>query len=246
MSAPENEESIVSKDYWKTVGLEVKETVTAPAHWEGRDWLLFSGVTAGIVAVGVFDEDIQRAVQRNRNRTTDNIFNAVEPFGTGYSAAVRGAFYLGGELFKDPSAKSVALDGLSASIIASGLIAQPLKYTFGRNRPNKGHGAYVFQPFSGNDSFPSGHTTQAFAVATVISEHYDSLWVQGASYGLASMVGYARLNHNAHWASDVVAGAAIGTVVGRFVVHFNQQHHSVSFAPILGPGMQGGALTWAF
>ena len=53
VSAPESEESIVSKDYWKTVGLEVKETVVAPAHWTGRDWLLFSGVTAGIVGVGV-------------------------------------------------------------------------------------------------------------------------------------------------------------------------------------------------
>ena len=80
----------------------------------------------------------------------------------------------------------------------------------------------------------------------MISEHYDSLWIKGASYGLASMVGYARMNGNVHWASDVLAGAAIGTVVGRFVVHFNQQHRSVSFAPIIGPEMKGGALTWAF
>src|SRR5437867_3382624 len=92
LSTTESEPSIFSKDYCKTLGLEVKETVVAPAHWEGRDWLLLSGVTAGIVAVGVFDEDIQRAVQRNRNHTTDDIFNAVEPFGQGYSYAVLGAF----------------------------------------------------------------------------------------------------------------------------------------------------------
>ena len=53
VSAPQSEESIVSKDCWKTVALEVKATVVAPAHWNGRDWLLFSGITAGIVGVGV-------------------------------------------------------------------------------------------------------------------------------------------------------------------------------------------------
>src|SRR5262249_54112425 len=155
-------------------------------------------------------------------------------------------FYIGGEIFKDPRAKSVALDGLSASIIASGLISAPLKYGLGRSRPEQHQGPYHFAPFSGHDSFPSGHATQAFAVATVISEHYDYLWVKFGAYGLASMVGYARLNNNAHWASDVLAGAAIGTFVGHVVVHFNQNHRNVSLQPIVAPKMQGAQLTFSF
>ena len=193
-----------------------------------------------------FDEDIQKAVQRNRNGTVNSIFNAVEPFGAEYSVGVLGAFYVGGEIFKDPRAKSVALDGLSASIIASGLILQPLKYGIGRSRPSANQGAYSFQPFRGGDSFPSGHTTEAFALATVIAEHYDSLWIKFTSYGVASMVGYARVNNNAHWASDVLAGAAIGTFVGHVVVHFNQNHRNVSLQPIVGPRMQGVQISFFF
>ncbi len=239
-------ESLLSKDYWRLLRQDVQEVFTAPAHWDASDWLVFSGVTAGIVTVGVFDEDLQKAVQRNRTRTTDDIFKAVQPFGAEYSIAMLGGFYLGGEIFKDPKAKAVALDGLSASLIASGLIDLPLKYTFGRNRPMKDHGAFRFEPFSGNDSFPSGHSTQAFAVATVIAEHYDSVFIKVGSYGVASMVGYARINGNRHWTSDVLAGAALGTFVGHVVVHFNQHHRGLALAPVVGPHLQGVQLSWSF
>jgi hypothetical protein len=239
-------ESLFSKDYWKLVGSDIKETFTAPAHWETRDWLIAGGVTAGIGLTMAFDKDIQQAVQRNRNSTVNDIFDAVEPFGAEYAAGVIGAFYLGGVIFKDPRATRVGLDGISASIIASGLILQPLKYGIGRSRPSDNQGTYNFQPFSGKDSFPSGHSTEAFTLATVIAEHYDSLWIKFGSYGIASMVGYARLNNNSHWASDVVAGAAIGTFVGHVVVHFNQNHRNLSLQPIVGPNMQGALISFSF
>ena len=64
-------ENPLSWEYWKLVGRDIVATVTAPAHWDTRDWLVFGGVTAAIGTVAVFDEDIQRAVQRNRNGTVD-------------------------------------------------------------------------------------------------------------------------------------------------------------------------------
>jgi membrane-associated phospholipid phosphatase len=157
-----------------------------------------------------------------------------------------GAFYGGGELFKDSRLKAVALDGASASIIASGLILQPLKYGIGRSRPGARAGAYDFHPLSGRDSFPSGHTTEAFVLASVIAEHYDSIWIKAASYTVASAVGWARLNNNDHWASDVLAGAALGTFVGEVVVHYNLSQRKVSLAPLAGPGFQGAQLTLSF
>jgi len=74
-------ESLLSKDYWKLVGSDIKETFTAPAHWDRKDWLIFGGVTAGVGLAFAFDEDIRKGIQRNRNSSVDSIFNALEPFG---------------------------------------------------------------------------------------------------------------------------------------------------------------------
>jgi len=244
--ATPKKESLFSLDYVKLVGSDVKEVFTAPTQWGAKDWLMFGGVAGAVGLTYVFDEDIRKIVQRNRNDTVEHTFDTIEPLGDRYSFGVLAAFYVGGELFKSPKAKAVGMDGLSASIIASGLITSPLKYVVGRSRPSRNEGSDSFHPFSNNLSFPSGHTTQAFAVASVIAAHYDSIWIKAASYGLASMVGYARLNNDAHWASDVVAGAAIGTFVGHVVVHFNQKHRHVALTPILGAHLQGVQLIWSF
>jgi membrane-associated phospholipid phosphatase len=239
-------ENPLSWEYWKLVGRDIVATVTAPAHWDTRDWLVFGGVAAGIGAVAVFDQDIQRAVQRNRSGALDSVANAVQPFGNEYAPAVLGAFYAGGELFKDSRLKAVALDGAAASIIASGLILQPLKYGIGRSRPGANAGAYDFHPFSGADSFPSGHATEAFVLATAIAEHYDSIWIKAASYTVAGAVGWARLNNNEHWASDVLVGAALGTFVSHVVVHYNLSQRHISLAPLAGPDFQGAQFTLSF
>ena len=113
------------------------------------------------------------------------------------------------------------MDGIAASIIAGGLITPGLKIAFGRERPSTSTSTYRFKPFSTNASFPSGHATEAFAVATAIAENYPALWVKCLAYGTAGLVGYARVEQNAHFASDVVAGSLIGWSVARGVVHRN-------------------------
>lgn len=235
-----------SKAYVGLVWDDIKATFTAPATWNTRDWLIFGGVAASVGTVAVFDEDIQRAVQRNRNKTLDDFSTAVQGFGNEYAPGVIGAFYVGGMVFDDPQAKAVALDATSASIIASALVLYPTKYMVGRARPGANQGAYHFQPFGGSDSFPSGHTTEAFTLATVIAEHYHSIWIDMGCYGLASAVGYARLDLNYHWASDVLAGAAIGTFVGHLVVHVNHDRWGINLQPVIGPRMNGAQLSWSF
>jgi membrane-associated phospholipid phosphatase len=239
-------EDLFRKNYWYEVLLDVKEVFTAPVRWDTRDWLVLGVVAAGIGTVAAFDEDIERAIRQHRNNTLTNIFDNVQPLGNEYAIGLVGTFYIYGEIFKDPNAKTTALDAISASAIASGILANSFKYVVGRGRPTDNHGAYNFQPFSGQDSFASGHTTEAFALASVISEHYNMPWVQVTSYGLASTVGYARLNNNRHWPSDVLAGAAIGTFVGKTVVHFNKNHRTMPLQPIVGPNMNGAevSLPW--
>ena len=72
----------------------------------------------------------------------------------------------------------------------------------------------------GNGSFPSGHSMEAFAVATIIARRYgrDHRWVPYAAYGLASLVAFSRLPLNVHFLSDVVMGGAIGYSISRFTV----------------------------
>jgi len=232
-------EDLFKKNYWFLVLLDTKEVFTAPARWDTRDWLVFGGIAAGIGTVAAFDRDIEREIRGARNNTVTNIFDNVQPLGNEYAIGIVGTFYIYGEFFKDPRAKTTALDAISATAIASGIATNSFKYVIGRGRPTDGHDPYNFRPFSGQDSFSSGHTTEAFALASVITEHYNAPWVQVTCYGLASAVGYARLNNNRHWPSDVLAGATIGTFVGKTVVHFNQKHRQVRIEPIVGPDIRG-------
>ena len=96
----------------------------------------------------------------------------------------------------------------------------PRDFKFGRGF-NKGRG-YV--------SFPSGHTTAAFAAASVVTAETMHWWpgswkfIGPVMYGGATMVGLSRMFNNQHWASDVAMGAAIGTFAGRKVVFYNHSH----------------------
>jgi membrane-associated phospholipid phosphatase len=64
-------------------------------------------------------------------------------------------------------------------------------------------------------SFPSGHTTVAFALASAASANARGLgWL---TYPLAGVVGLSRISDDKHWTSDVVAGAALGTATGFWV-----------------------------
>jgi membrane-associated phospholipid phosphatase len=239
-------EDVFKKNYWFLLVLDTKEVFTAPVRWDSRDWLIFGGIAAGIGTVMAFDEQIERGIRHARSDTMTAVFDNVQPFGNEYAIGVVGAFYVAGEIFKDPKAKNTALDSIAASAIASGILTNSLKYVVGRGRPTDNKGAYDFEPFSGRDSFSSGHTTEAFALASVITDHYPDAWVQFTAYGLAGTVGYARLNNNRHWPSDVLAGAVVGTFVGKTVVRFNRNHRKVQLQPIVGPDIRGAeiAIGW--
>ncbi len=85
-------------------------------------------------------------------------------------------------------------------------------------------------------------------MASVIAAHYRKWWVWTAAYGTAALVGYARVYHDAHWTSDVIAGAALGTAVGWRVVKRNSRAEapppvSLSLAPVIGTRTFGFSAT---
>ena len=147
----------------------------------------------------------------------------MEQMGGVGSLGVGGGFYLTGLLAGSEKAKKVGVLSTEAWIV-NGVATSGLKFMFGRQRPDASKGdPDRFKPFSRGNAFPSGHTSAAFTVATVVSSEYQSPWVSAASYGLAAMVGAERMVEDKHWASDVVAGAMLGYGVGEFIIYWENR-----------------------
>ncbi|NOU00522.1 MAG: phosphatase PAP2 family protein [Gallionella sp.] len=227
---------------------DVKHVITAPSHWDKAEWQQAGWVTLGIIGTAVI---LDRPLQDEMRRYAPNnnhFVSQVERLGAQYSIAVLGGFYLAGAT-GNQTAKHVAQDGFAASLIASGLITPSIKLVFGRSRPRANLGSTHFKPFTdSNTSFPSGHTTEAFALASVIANHYDERWVQYSAYSLAGLVGLARSYHDAHFASDILTGAIIGTLVGQSVVEHNRamRNNSIAWLPEFIPGKIGVRIVKSF
>jgi hypothetical protein len=227
---------------------DVKHVATAPARWDDAEWRTAGWASLAVVGTAlVIDRPLR---DKMRHHTGDNILiTQVERLGAQYSAGVVGSFYLAGVLTDDENTRQVAQDSIAASLIASGIITPSIKLITGRSRPRDEAGIYHFKPFSkGNSSFPSGHTTEAFALASVIANHYEEAWVSYTSYSIASLVGLARTYHRAHFASDVVAGAMIGTLVGKSVVAHNAElrNRQLVLLPDFSQGLIGVQIVGRF
>jgi len=101
------------------------------------------------------------------------------------------------------------------------LATYTLKYSVDEQRPN-----------GGGQSFPSGHTSMAFAGAEFIRKEYG--WGWGApSYLAASYVGWSRVETHNHWTRDVLAGAAIGILSNHDGLGFSVPFGQLTIAPSL-------------
>lgn len=236
---------------------DLGQVVTAPVRWDGTDWAITGACVAGTVATGIFiDRYFQNESQDSRTANKDTWSGQVGQLGTISSFIVIGGTGLIGWASDNDRLWNTAVDATEASIIASGVITPTLKFIVGRSRPtSSGQDSDVFNPFSGDVSFPSGHATQAFTVATVFACSYrDQPWVGALAYAAATGVGLSRINNDAHYLSDVVAGGIIGTFVGYQVCRYNRErrgagerHSRWSPAKIdvaFGGDTQSVGLTW--
>jgi len=211
---------------------DVKAWATAPVQWKAHEWARFGEGVGAVVAVGAADEQISRAVQRNRNATTDRFAKDVTPWGARRALYVAALLYGGGWLRHDERMRDAGADSFEAQVF-SGVITSVLKRAAGRARPNISDDACIFrlsQSKNGSyQSFPSGHATNAFAAAAGIAGHYDGWIVPTIVYTVATSVALARVNDHVHWPSDVLAGALIGRVTARGLVW---RHTHVAVVPM--------------
>jgi membrane-associated phospholipid phosphatase len=160
------------------------------------------------------DEIAEADAQRNASRI---ISYAGSIYGV---AATAGTFYLVGRETHNARARETGILCAEASV-DSAIVVGALKGVTQRERPSGGHERSEF--FDGGSSFPSGHSAQAWTLATVVAnEYHDRRLVQVAAYGIASAVSLARFTGGYHYLSDVLVGAGIGFGIGQYVYH---THH---------------------
>ena len=149
--------------------------------------------------------------------------------------------YLTGAILKDKKLKRVSLLLLKSYLI-TGVTSQVVKSTFSRHRPLSGDS---FDQWDGpkidrvHTSFFSGHSSIAFSFATVFAEEFKyKKWVPPLAYSLASLTTLSRVHDNAHWASDVFIGSAMGYFITKMIVknHSQDKDNKLSFSPVIGRG----------
>jgi membrane-associated phospholipid phosphatase len=209
----------VAKELARNILQDQKAIWTSPFHptrKEARWWLTFAGITGVAVAT-------DRRTARQLPNTADQVAFSrhVSQVGAPYALIpIAGGLYVTGVLAKNAKLRGTGLLG-GAALADALVVSVVLKAATGRQRPTERDGAGHF--FHGSNSFPSGHAIESFALASVISHRYrNKKAVVIVAYGLATLVSASRFSGRKHFASDVIAGGAMGWFIGRQVSEARQ------------------------
>jgi membrane-associated phospholipid phosphatase len=229
--APKDERTITPQD---TAHKQQQKTL-----FTYRDALLAGGFAALTVLMFPADQAIAKKLTDSSltaNRFFQHSANGVEVITAPGAYIIGGGLYVIGRVSHKPNVTDLGWHGLESVVLATA-ITGVLKGTMGRARPfvtnDTNPADWRLGGGFGNadrQSFPSGHTTTAFAVASSITSETRRLHpsyvklVAPVLYGGATLVGLSRMYHNKHWASDVVLGAGIGTFSGLKVVRYSHAH----------------------
>ena len=185
---------------------------------------LYIALGGGALALAAhpFDQDFNVHL-RSHYAIVNNIYAPAKYYGnTPEQIALSVGTYAYGRIFDEPKVSHLGMDLIRAQAITEMLI-EPIKFATQRTRPD-----------GSNDlSFPSGHAAITFAGATVLERHLG--WKKAAlAYVIAAYVASSRMHDNRHYLSDVVFGAAIGTIAGRVVTEHGRE--TWTLVPAAVPG----------
>jgi membrane-associated phospholipid phosphatase len=244
--AQERDSALVAKVF-KHGLYDVKSLLASPFAWNGRQWLTAGALTTATAALVLWaDEPIYNFANKMHTPSRDVFFKYAEPLGNNYAFAVMGITLATGIIAKNNYHVETAFIAAESYLFA-GLLTQAVKITAGRKRPNADGTTHPHDwegPFFNGNSFFSGHTSTAFAVATVYAQRYKHQpWVPVVTYSLATLGGLQRIYGNRHWAGDVLMGAAVGTATG-LLLSKQWQKNPIKFYPIVTTG--GGGLSLVY
>lgn len=240
----------INKAYVLSYFEDAGDIATAPLRWDKKQWVGFAGFTGVTLLTYAFDESISEFTQRNRTDTKDKLTKYVfDPLGTYYLVGIVGGMYVYGLVAQDQHTETAALL-TGKAVVLTGAYTFLFKNIFQRKRPYESEPPdpnYWGGPFDGfnHNSFPSGHTSVVFAAATVLSGYYkEKTWVGITAFSMAGLVAISRNYDDKHWASDIVAGAALGYAVGKLVCN-KQRNKRLQITPYGSLYGQGVSLRYS-
>jgi hypothetical protein len=195
-----------------------------------------------------YDQEIHDAFHRNKNQ---ELYKHIRRLGerierVGHMGKTN-RYYFGallfGYIFGFDSITTISAEILESHLVAGG-IRNAANIVVGRRRPHQGLGPRSFE-YNDGTSFPSGHSSNAYQLATVLSRHVDFLPFQVAAYSLATTICFQRITSDGHWPSDVYFGAVLGTAISREILNLHQES-KVTLNPLLSEKGAGIGLTLSF
>ena len=210
----------------KRYGTDSAAFFTAPLRWDGTDWKRAGGLTLALGGLFLADRRLDHAAQSNRSQFTDRVSAATTKLGSSYGVDISAALVASGLVFKDDNVLDMGRESIEAGVITQLVNNLFLKRAFGRERPYRSNGKTDFDFGSSNSSFPSGHATEAFSVASVVAMRSKGWVIPALAYAAATVVAFDRVNDRVHFPSDVFAGAVLGTATGRLLVSRHRQEEA--------------------
>ena len=217
------------------------DTTPPKTFFTGRDGLVAAGFLAASAGISLFDARIAQNFQDTTHfhvrigRDLDNFFTHINE--TTLTVGGLGVYAIA-KLTKHETVADVSFH-VAESVAAASLTAQVIRGPLGRTRPQNAEHPYkdqyefhFMQGFTHfqQRSFPSIHSSSGFAAASAIVEEVKmrdpaaTWWVGVPAYLLAATPGLSRMYLGQHWASDIFAGAFLGTFYGRRIVSYSHTH----------------------
>ncbi|MBK8882350.1 MAG: phosphatase PAP2 family protein [Bacteroidales bacterium] len=168
------------------------------------------------------DIELLRAINSPEDLPSDGFFRFISNSEPYIMFAVPLGMSTAGFIRHDYTLKRNGYTGLAAIAVCGG-ITIVMKYAINRDRPFITYSDIKKKARAKSPSFPSGHTSGAFAMATSVSLAYPKWYIVVPSYAWAGTVGYSRMHLGVHYPSDVLAGALIGSGCAYLTYKINKK-----------------------
>jgi membrane-associated phospholipid phosphatase len=198
-------------------------------------WAKGTAAAGGAVLAGaLLDKPVDRFMRKHADsslaRKWDNVGKATPVVFAGMAA--------GALAFGDERMQNMGIISLEA-IVGAGALSVGAKRVIGRARPNEEAGSWSRASDRSNASFPSNHSTIAFAAVTPFAQEYDAPWL----YGVAAVGSLGRTAGRQHWVSDVVAGGVLGYAMGSWLWQTQRTNTRSGFT--VAPGPKSVSMAWS-